>query len=86
MLCYNWEGIKPDITLLGKAVSGGVYPVSVILADDVVMDVLNPGSHGSTYGGNNMACAVVEAALKVLIDERLSENSDKMGKILLKEL
>ncbi|MBL7818738.1 MAG: ornithine--oxo-acid transaminase [Saprospiraceae bacterium] len=73
--------VKPDILILGKAVSGGVYPVSAVLANDEIMLTIKPGEHGSTYGGNPLACAVAKAALQVVIDEKLAENADKMGKI-----
>jgi len=72
---------KPDILILGKALSGGAYPVSAVLADDRVMEVIRPGQHGSTYGGNPMACAVAMAALEVLVDEQLMMNARKLGKI-----
>jgi ornithine--oxo-acid transaminase len=79
MLCCDWEGVKPDILVLGKALSGGVIPVSAVLASDEVMLRLQPGQHGSTFGGNPLACRVAIAALEVLRDENLSENADKMG-------
>ncbi len=72
---------KPDILILGKALSGGVYPVSAVLADDEVMQVITPGTHGSTYGGNPLACAVAMAALEVVLDEKLSQNARRLGKI-----
>ena len=72
--------------VLGKALSGGVYPVSAVLGDKKVMDVLKPGTHGSTYGGNPLACKVAMEALKVLKEENLAENSDKMGALLRQEL
>ncbi len=81
--------VKPDILILGKAVSGGVYPVSAVLANDNIMLTIKPGEHGSTYGGNPLASAVAQAALEVVIDEKLAENADKMGKIFrqgLKEI
>lgn len=86
MLAVDHEEVKPDILVLGKALSGGVYPVSAVLADDEVMLRIKPGEHGSTYGGNPVAAAVGTAALKVLIDEKLAENSARLGDILLKEL
>jgi len=73
------EGVRADAVAIGKALSGGLYPVSALLADDRVMDVFDPGSHGSTYGGNPLACAVAEAALDVLVDEKLMERSLELG-------
>ena len=82
MLCCDHEHVRPDIVLLGKALSGGTLPVSAVLADDVVMLNIHPGEHGSTFGGSPLACAVATAALEVLLDERLAENADLMGKRL----
>jgi ornithine--oxo-acid transaminase len=82
MLCSDYDGIKPDIVVLGKALSGGVYPVSAVLASDEVMLTIKPGEHGSTYGGNPVGCAVAMAALEVLRDEGLVENSVKRGEQL----
>ncbi len=79
LFAYQHEDARPDILILGKALSGGLYPVSAILADDEVMDVFHPGDHGSTYGGNPVAAAVAEAALQVLVDERLVERSARLG-------
>ena len=73
--------VRPDILILGKAISGGVYPVSAVLADDAVMEVITPGSHGSTYGGNPLACAVAIAALDVVRDEDLAQNARRLGEI-----
>jgi ornithine--oxo-acid transaminase len=86
LLACCHEGVKPDILILGKALSGGVYPVSGILANDDIMKVIRPGQHGSTYGGNPLACAVAMEALRVVKEERLAENADKLGKILRREL
>jgi ornithine--oxo-acid transaminase len=86
MLACEYENVRPDILILGKALSGGLYPVSAVLADDEIMLCIKPGQHGSTYGGNPLACKVGMAALNVLKDEKLSENSEQLGKILLKEL
>ncbi|MBT6161329.1 MAG: ornithine--oxo-acid transaminase [Flavobacteriaceae bacterium] len=72
--------VRPDILILGKALSGGTYPVSAILADSAVMDVLQPGQHGSTFGGNPMACAIAMEALSVIRDEKLTQNARKLGK------
>ncbi len=79
--CEGTPSVKPDILILGKAMSGGVFPVSAVLANDEIMLTIKPGEHGSTYGGNPLACAVAKAALEVVIDENLAENADKMGKI-----
>ena len=81
MICCEHHGFKPDILILGKALSGGVFPVSAILASDEVMLTIKPGEHGSTFGGNPVACEVAMAALKVIRDERLSENAHNMGVI-----
>ncbi len=86
MFAYEYENIRPDVLILGKALSGGLYPVSVMLADDEVMDVFQPGDHGSTYGGNPVAAAVGRAALDVLVDEGLVENSATQGQYLLERL
>ncbi len=79
--CHQSQSVKPDIVILGKALSGGVMPVSAVLASDEVMLTIKPGEHGSTFGGNPLACAVAVEALKVLIDENLPENADQMGKL-----
>ena len=86
MLCCEHHGFKPDILILGKALSGGVFPVSAILAPDEVMLTIKPGEHGSTFGGNPVACEVAMAALKVIRDEKLAENADKMGVIFRERL
>ncbi|MEM6299161.1 MAG: ornithine--oxo-acid transaminase [Bacteroidota bacterium] len=78
-LACDHEGFKPDILILGKALSGGVLPVSAVLADDEIMLCIKPGEHGSTYGGNPLACAVAMEALKVVEDEKLAENAEKLG-------
>lgn len=85
MLACDHEGVRPDILILGKALSGGVFPVSCVLADDEIMLVIKPGEHGSTYGGNPLGCKVAIAALKVIKDENLEENSDRLGKIFREE-
>ena len=79
LLAHTLSGIRADGVTIGKALSGGLYPVSAFLADDAVMDVFDPGSHGSTYGGNPLACAVAEAAMDVLVEERLVEHSARLG-------
>jgi ornithine--oxo-acid transaminase len=81
MLCCDHENVRPDILILGKALSGGTLPVSAVLADDPVMMTIHPGEHGSTYGGNPLACRVAIAALQVLLEEDLSGNADKMGRL-----
>ncbi|HEY0282703.1 MAG TPA: ornithine--oxo-acid transaminase [Rhizomicrobium sp.] len=83
MLAEEHEGIEADLTLIGKALSGGFYPVSAVLSNKEVMDVLKPGEHGSTFGGNPLACAVARAALRVLVEEGMIENAAKMGEYLL---
>jgi ornithine--oxo-acid transaminase len=80
-LACDWEGVKPDILVLGKALSGGTMPVSAAFANDEIMLTIAPGEHGSTYGGNPLACAVTMAALQVVKDENLAENAEAMGKI-----
>ncbi len=80
--CENKPEVKPDILILGKALSGGVYPVSAVLANDEIMNVIKPGQHGSTFGGNPIAAAVAIAALEVIKDEKLAENAEKLGVIL----
>lgn len=82
MLASDYEDIKPDVIILGKALSGGQYPVSAVLANDDVMLTIKPGEHGSTFGGNPLACKVAIAALEVVRDEKLAENAFKMGEIL----
>lgn len=86
MLCSEHAGVKPDILILGKALGGGVFPVSAVLTNHEVMNVLHPGQHGSTFGGNPLACAVAMAALKVLVDENLAENAEKLGQVFRNRL
>lgn len=86
LLACDHENVKPDVLILGKALSGGLYPVSAVLANDDIMLCIQPGEHGSTYGGNPIACRVAIEALKVLKDEKLAENSSRLGKILSREL
>jgi ornithine--oxo-acid transaminase len=81
MLACDYEGVDPDILILGKALSGGVLPVSAVLANDIIMLTIQPGQHGSTFGGNPLACAVMRAALDVLQDEKLAENANRLGEI-----
>ncbi len=86
LFAYEHEGIRPDVVIIGKALSGGMYPVSAILADDDVMDVFHPGEHGSTYGGNPLGAAVAREALKVLVDEDLVQKSADNGFYFLERL
>lgn len=86
MLACDHENVRPDILILGKALSGGTIPVSAVLADDEIMLTIRPGEHGSTYGGNPLACKVAIEALNVLRDEKMAENSERLGKILRNEL
>lgn len=80
------EGVTPDVVIVGKALAGGFYPVSAVISSRKILCVLNPGDHGSTFGGNPMACAIARAALRVLIEERLAERSAEMGKVLIERL
>lgn len=86
LLACDHEGVRPDILILGKALSGGVYPVSAVLADDDIMLTIQPGEHGSTYGGNPVACRVAMAALEVIKNENLIEKAEKLGEIFRQEL
>jgi ornithine--oxo-acid transaminase len=81
LLCTDWESVRPDVLVLGKSLSGGLLPISVVLANDDVMNVLTPGSHGSTFGGSPIACKVLQASLNVIFEEKLIENSFNMGKL-----
>jgi len=86
MLATDYENARPDILILGKALSGGVFPVSAVLADDDVMLCIQPGEHGSTFGGNPLACRVAQAALEVVLDENLAENAYRLGEIFRREI
>jgi len=86
MLACDHEGVRPDILILGKALSGGTLPISAVLADNIVMMQIKPGEHGSTYGGNPLACAVAIKSLEVLKSEKMAENAEAMGKLLRTEL
>jgi ornithine--oxo-acid transaminase len=86
LFAYQHEGIRPDIVIIGKALSGGMYPVSAILADDEVMSVFHPGEHGSTYGGNPLAAAVAREALEVLVEEDMITQSAEKGEYFLERL
>lgn len=86
MFAYEWENATPDILVLGKALGGGVMPISAVIANDDILGVLNPGSHGSTFGGNPLSCAVSIAALEVIEEENLVERSNTLGDYFLTEL
>jgi ornithine--oxo-acid transaminase len=86
MFCCDWEGVKPDVLVVGKALSGGFYPVSAMLAGEDVMAVFHPGDHGSTFGGNPFGAAVARAALKVIVDEKLPERARELGDWFMAEL
>jgi len=86
MLAVDHENIKPDVLILGKALSGGMYPVSAVLADDEIMNVIKPGQHGSTFGGNPLAAAVAMAALDIVLDEKLAENAERLGAMFRERL
>ena len=79
LLCHEWAGIKPDMVLLGKAISGGMYPVSAVLGRKDVMLTIEPGTHGSTYGGNPLGCAVAIRALEIVQEEKMVERAEKLG-------
>lgn len=85
LLACDWEGVRPDLLSLGKSLSGGFYPVSAMLANDKVMKLIKSGEHGSTWGGNPLACAIGKAAVEVIISEGMVENSLEKGNFLLKE-
>ena len=86
LFTYMHEGIRPDLVIIGKALSGGFYPVSAVLASKEILGVFKPGDHGSTFGGNPLACAIARAALRVLVDEKMVENSAALGKYFLEQL
>jgi len=86
MFCSEWDDVKPDVLIVGKALGGGVYPVSAVLASSEVMDVFAPGDHGSTFGGNPLGAAVGRAALKVLVDEQLPQRAQRLGEWFMGEL
>ncbi|MFB5945845.1 ornithine--oxo-acid transaminase [Albibacterium profundi] len=85
-LAVDHEDVKPDVLILGKAISGGVYPVSAVLANDSIMEVIKPGQHGSTFGGNPVAAAVAVAALEVVEEENLAKNAERLGQLLREKL
>ncbi len=86
LLAVHYEGVSPDILILGKALSGGAYPISAVFANDDIMEVIQPGTHGSTFGGNPIAAAVAIAALEVVRDENLSDNANRLGEIFRREI
>lgn len=86
LFCSDWEEVRPDVLIVGKALGGGVYPVSAAIADSEYMDVFRPGDHGSTFGGNPLGAAVARASLKVILDEGLAERSDRLGAWFMDEL
>ena len=86
MLCSDYANIKPDILILGKALSGGILPISAVLSSDEIMLTIKPGQHGSTYGGNPLACRVAQVALEVIIEEGLPENAFQLGKLFREEM
>jgi ornithine--oxo-acid transaminase len=86
MLAIQHENVKADVLVLGKALSGGAYPISAVLADDEIMNVIKPGQHGSTFGGNPMAAAIAIAALDVVLDEKLADNAERLGQLFRSEL
>lgn len=86
LIACQHENVQPDILILGKALSGGIYPVSAVLANDEIMNVIHPGQHGSTFGGNPLACAVAIAALDVVEDEHLSERAELLGELFRREI
>jgi ornithine--oxo-acid transaminase len=86
LFCSEWEGVRPDVLIVGKALGGGVYPVSAAIADSEYMDVFHPGDHGSTFGGNPLGAAVARASLRVILDEKLSERADRLGTWFMEKL
>jgi ornithine--oxo-acid transaminase len=86
LFACEWESVKPDVYIMGKALGGGVFPISAVAADEEILGVFNPGSHGSTFGGNPLGCAVAIAALDVLKEERLVERSAELGAYFIEKL
>lgn len=86
LFCCAWEDVRPDVLIVGKALGGGVYPVSAAIADSEYMDVFRPGDHGSTFGGNPLGAAVARASLRVILEERLAERSDRLGTWFMERL
>lgn len=86
LLATHWEDVRADVITLGKALSGGFYPISAVLADNSIMGVFNPGDHGSTFGGNPLAAAIGREAIRVLVDEHMIDNAQEQGEYLLHRL
>jgi ornithine--oxo-acid transaminase len=86
LFCCEWEDVRPDVLIVGKALGGGVYPVSAAIADSEIMDVFHPGDHGSTFGGNPLGAAVARASLRVILDEKLPERADELGNWFMDKL
>jgi ornithine--oxo-acid transaminase len=86
MLAFDHEQVRPDVVALGKALSGGMMPVSGVLCDDYIMSLIGPGDHGCTYGGNPLAMAIAKTAMEVIVEEGLCENATKMGNLFISEL
>ncbi|HKJ02069.1 MAG TPA: ornithine--oxo-acid transaminase [Longimicrobiales bacterium] len=86
LFCTDWEDVRPDVLIVGKALGGGVYPVSAAIADGEYMDVFHPGDHGSTFGGNPLGAAIARASLRVILEERLAERSDRLGTWFMEQL
>jgi ornithine--oxo-acid transaminase len=86
LFAYQYEDLTPDMLIVGKALAGGFYPVSAVLASKEIIGVISPGDHGSTFGGNPMACAVARASLRVIVDEKLAERSAELGKVLMEKM
>ena len=86
LFCCEWEDVRPDVLIVGKALGGGIYPVSAAIADSEIMDVFQPGDHGSTFGGNPLGAAVGRASLRVILDDKLSERSDELGTWFMERL
>ena len=86
LFCCEWEDVRPDVLIVGKALGGGVYPVSAAIADSEIMDVFHPGDHGSTFGGNPLGAAVARASLRVILDEKLAERADELGTWFMEKL
>src|SRR5690625_1105518 len=86
MLACDWENVEPDIIILGKALGGGVFPISCVVANEDILGVFEPGSHGSTFGGNPLACAVSIAALDVIVEENLPERAQELGTNMMEKL
>jgi ornithine--oxo-acid transaminase len=86
LFCTDWEEVRPDVLIVGKALGGGIYPVSAAIADGEYMDVFHPGDHGSTFGGNPLGAAVARASLRVILEERLPERADRLGTWFMEQL